>query len=267
MKCVFLAALMMLLVGAWYVGTAAATEGEPSSAARFTVSPIGWVKKADGRTRLVIDKQYEAGLLGLEGFSHVYVYWWFDRNDTPEKRAVLQIHPSPPGNMAHPLTGVSANKVYNYDAQSSENVRVVMEFENSEAAGLGVPLPAGKVRVYKADVDGSLEFIGEDSIDHTPRDEDVKVYVGDAFDIVAERARTDFDRVSDRVTMETYEIKIRNHKEEPVEVVVSEHIYGDWSIRKSSHEYEKKRDFLAEFRLPVDVDGETILTYTVRRRY
>ncbi len=166
-----------------------------------------------------------------------------------------------------PETGIGAQKVYNFDVQKSRNVRVVMEFENSEDNNLGVPLPAGKVRVYKADDDGSLEFIGEDSIDHTPRNEDVKVYVGDAFDIVAERTRTDFDRVSDRVTVETYEIKIRNHKDEAVEVVVSEHVYGDWSIRKSSHKYEKKRADLIEFRLPVDADGETVLTYTVRRRF
>ena len=166
-----------------------------------------------------------------------------------------------------PETAIGAEKVYNFDAQKSENVRVVMEFENSEANNLGVPLPAGKVRVYKADDDGSLEFIGEDRIDHTPKNEDVKIYVGDAFDVVTVRARTDFDRVSDRVTVESYEIKIRNHKDEAIEVVVSERIYGDWSIRKSSHDYEKKKADLAEFRIPVDVDGETILTYTVRRRF
>jgi hypothetical protein len=166
-----------------------------------------------------------------------------------------------------PETAIDAEKVYNFDAQRGENVRVVMEFENSEDNNLGVPLPAGKVRVYKADDDGSLEFIGEDSMDHTPKDEDVKVYVGDAFDIVAERARTEFDRVSDRVVVETYEVKLRNHKDGAIVVIVSEHIYGDWSIRKSSHDYEKKKADLVEFRIPVEVDGETILTYTVRRRY
>jgi hypothetical protein len=166
-----------------------------------------------------------------------------------------------------PETEIEASKIYNFDPHRSQNVRVVMEFENSKDNNLGVPLPEGKVRVYKADDDGSLEFIGEDRIEHTPKDEDVKVYVGDAFDIVAERTRTNFDRVSDRVVMESYEVKIRNHKEEAIEVVVSEHIYGDWSIRKASHEYEKKKADLVEFILPVEVDGETVLTYTVRRRY
>lgn len=110
MKCALLVAMVVLLAGSWCVDPAVAGEGDPAAAGPFTVSPIGWVRKADGRTRLVLDKQYQAGLLGLDGFSHIYVYWWFDRNDTPDKRAVLQIHPSPPGNMAHPLTGVFATR-------------------------------------------------------------------------------------------------------------------------------------------------------------
>lgn len=166
-----------------------------------------------------------------------------------------------------PETGLRAEKVYNFDAYKSRNVTVVMKFENSEDNGLGVPLPAGKVRVYKADEDGSLEFIGEDRIEHTPKDEEVRVYVGDAFDIVAERARVDFDRVSDRVVVESFEIKLRNHKDEKIEVIVSEHIYGEWNIKKSSHEHEKKKADLAEFKVPVEVDGETVLAYTVWRRY
>jgi hypothetical protein len=166
-----------------------------------------------------------------------------------------------------PETAVGAEKIYNFDAQKSENVMVVMEFRNSKQNNLGVPLPAGKIRVYKADDDGSLEFIGEDAIDHTPKDEDVKIYVGDAFDIVAERNRTNFDRVSDRVVVETFEIKLRNHKEAAVDVVVSEHIYGDWSISNSSYKFDKKKADLAEFTVPVEAGGESILTYTVRRRY
>jgi hypothetical protein len=146
-------------------------------------------------------------------------------------------------------------------------VQVVMRFENSEKAGLGVPLPAGKVRVFKADVDGSLEFLGEDAIDHTPRDEDVRLYIGDAFDIVAERNRMDYQRISDRVIEETFEIKIANHKSDAVTVVVTEHVYGDWDVRKASHTYEKIKADVLEFELAVEADGEEILTYTVRRRF
>ncbi len=95
-----------------------------------------------------------------------------------------------------------------------------MKFANSQKSGLGIPLPAGKVRVFKADVDGSLEFLGEDEIDHTPRDEEVKLYVGDAFDVVVTREQKDFNKIGDRVFVETYDISIANHKDADITVVV-----------------------------------------------
>ena len=109
-KSVSLVVLMAFLLGVWFVGTTAAADAEQPTMKRFTVCPVGWVRKAKGKTEIVLAEQYQPGLLGLDGFSHIYVYWWFDRNDTPEKRAILQIHPSPPGNMAHPLTGVFATR-------------------------------------------------------------------------------------------------------------------------------------------------------------
>ena len=101
---------MAFLLGVWSVGTTAVADAERPAVKQFTVCAIGWIRKVKGKTEIVLDKQYQAGLLGMDGFSHIYVYWWFDRNDTPEKRAILQIHPSPPGNMAHPLTGVFATR-------------------------------------------------------------------------------------------------------------------------------------------------------------
>ena len=110
MQSVSVVMLVLFLLGAWSVGTTPAAGAERRAAQPFTVYPIGCVRKADGKTEIVLDEQYQPGLLGLADFSHIYVYWWFDRNDTPEKRATLQIHPSPPGNMAHPLTGVFATR-------------------------------------------------------------------------------------------------------------------------------------------------------------
>ena len=113
MKRASLLVLPTFLLGIWCVGPASADDAgdvEQKVAEQFTVRPIGRIRKADGRTTIVLKKKYQPGLLGLEGFSHVYVYWWFDRNDTPQKRAILQIHPSPPGNMRHPLTGVFATR-------------------------------------------------------------------------------------------------------------------------------------------------------------
>lgn len=166
-----------------------------------------------------------------------------------------------------PTTNVKVKKIFTYDvAKDDKNVKVELEFKNSEADGLGMPLPQGKIRVYKADVDKSLEFVGEDLIDHTPKDEKVRVFLGNAFDIVGERKRTDFKQISKDVTEESYEIKLRNHKEEAVEVVVVEHLYSytTWEIIESNFKYEKKDAGTIEFKIPLAKDEEKIINYTVR---
>jgi hypothetical protein len=166
-----------------------------------------------------------------------------------------------------PTTNVKVKKIFTYDgARDEKSVKVELEFKNSEADGLGMPLPKGKIRVYKADVDKSLEFVGEDLIDHTPKDEKVRVFLGNAFDIVGERKRTDFKQISKDVTEESYEIKLRNHKEEAVEVVVVEHLYfyTNWEITESNFKYEKKDAGTIEFKIPLAKDEEKIINYTVR---
>jgi len=110
MKCLSVILLMAFLLAVWSIGTTRAVDADRVAAKQFTVYPIGCIKKAEGKTKIVLDKKYQAGLLGMEGFSHIYVYWWFDRNDTAKKRAVLQIYPSPTGNKKHPLTGVFATR-------------------------------------------------------------------------------------------------------------------------------------------------------------
>jgi hypothetical protein len=166
-----------------------------------------------------------------------------------------------------PTTNVKVKKIFTYDgAREEKNVKVELEFTNSQAEGLGMPLPAGKIRVYKADVDKSLEFVGEDLIDHTPKDEKVRVFLGNAFDIVGERKRTDFKQISQDVSEESYEIKLRNHKEEAVEVVVVEHLYyyANWEITESNFTYQKKDANTIEFKIPLAKDEEKIINYTVR---
>jgi hypothetical protein len=161
---------------------------------------------------------------------------------------------------------VTAKKIFTYNgAQDGKKVRVNMEFVNSESAGLGMPLPKGVIRVMKADTDGSLEFIGEDRIDHTPKNEKVRVYLGNAFDIVGERTQKDRRQITNRTTEEDFEIVLRNHKSEAVTVVVSERQWGDWDIVANSHEHTKKDANTSEWQIDVPVDGETKLTYTVRR--
>ena len=157
---------------------------------------------------------------------------------------------------------------YNNPGQPiKEKVGVYMQFRNSQQNKLGMPLPAGTVRLYKKDDKGNQQFIGEDRIDHTPKDEDVRVKVGDAFDIVAERKQTDYKVIARNVYEYAYEIKIRNHKDGPVTIVVNEPIGGDWEMISSTFEAKKTAAFAAQFNVPVAKDGEATLSYRVRVRY
>jgi hypothetical protein len=158
---------------------------------------------------------------------------------------------------------------YNNPGQPiKEKVGVYVQFRNAQQNKLGMPLPAGTIRLYKKDDKGNQQFIGEDKIDHTPKDEDVRVKVGDAFDIVAERKQTDYKVVvSGHLYEYGYEIKIRNHKDGPVTVVVNEPIGGDWEMVSSTFEAKKTAAFAAQFNVPVAKDGEATLSYRVRIRY
>jgi len=156
-----------------------------------------------------------------------------------------------------------------YGATSADKkVAVFIEFTNSKENQLGIPLPAGKVRVYKQDeADKALEFIGEEQIDHTPKDEDLSLRIGNAFDIVGERKQTDFKVESGRHWMrESVEIKVRNHKKQDVVVRVKEPLYRwvNWKITETSvKEYKKLDSQTVAWDLPVKADGEATLTYVV----
>ena len=143
-------------------------------------------------------------------------------------------------------------------------VKVTLVYKNSEKNGLGIPLPKGKVRVYKEGPDGGLEFVGEDVIDHTPRNEELRISTGNAFDIVGERRETD---TKQRGREKEIEFKIRNHKDEKVEVIVAENIYGDWEIIESTPGWEKKRSDLIEWKVKLAPDEEKVLEYRVIYHY
>jgi len=159
----------------------------------------------------------------------------------------------------------------NYDQGygQTENKKVVVqrEFVNAETNQLGIALPAGKLRFYRRDADGQLQFVGENTIDHTPRNETVRVTTGNAFDLVGERKQTNF-RVdtADKWIDESFEIKLRNRKKAtPVEFRVVEHLYrwSNWEITKKSDDFTKKDSQTIEFRIPVKPDEERTVTYTV----
>jgi len=155
-----------------------------------------------------------------------------------------------------------------YGLQSNKKVDVYLEFRNDKQYGLGVPLPAGRIRVSKLDAaDGSLEFIGEDRIDHTPKDEEVRVKLGSAFDVVGERRQMDFAVDSKARWMEEQiEIKLRNHKDQAVHVLVKENPYrwSNWKILTKTHEFVKEDSHTIVFPVDVPKDGETLVRYKVR---
>ncbi len=153
------------------------------------------------------------------------------------------------------------------EAVSNQKVGVFVEIENKKEHNLGIPLPKGIVRVYKHDSEGSLQFVGEDRIDHTPKDEKVRVKLGDAFDVVASRKQTDWKKIASDTYEAAFELSLRNHKEEDVTVKVIEPIPGDWTMLSSSHEYTKTEAFTAEFTISVPKDKEVKLTYRVRMRF
>jgi hypothetical protein len=130
-----------------------------------------------------------------------------------------------------------------------------------------VPLPKGKVRLYKADSSGSTQFIGEDWIDHTPTDERVKIKVGDAFDVVGERVQKEFRKIAGNTWEVEWEISLRNHKKEDQTVTVIEPVPGDWQVLHATHKFEKPEAHTLTFEVPVPKEGAAKLTYRVRVRY
>lgn len=153
-----------------------------------------------------------------------------------------------------------------YDTSDYQKVNITVLVENRKP-NLGVPLPKGRMRLFKADRQGRLQFVGEDSIDHTPQDETLRLYLGDAFDLVGEHRRTGFKRAGRKMVEEQFEILLRNRGTEPVEIVVLEHVWADWEITQRSHPFEKKDARTVEFPVRVAVGAEVKVSYTVRTRW
>jgi hypothetical protein len=149
---------------------------------------------------------------------------------------------------------------------SNQKVAVLLELKNSKEHRLGVPLPKGKVRVYKADSGGSQQFIGEDWIDHTPKDERVKIKLGDAFDVVGERTQKEWRKLGAGLWEVEWEILLRNHKGQEQTVTVIEPVPGDWQVLHSTHAFEKPEAHTLRFSIPVPKEGAARLVYRVRIR-
>ncbi len=153
------------------------------------------------------------------------------------------------------------------ELQSNQKVGVFLDFKNEQQNKLGIPLPKGTLRVYKADKSGAKQFVGEDQIDHTPRDEKVRVKLGEAFDVVGDRKQTEYRVLGSCSAESRWEIELRNHKDTAVQVEDFEPIGGDWTMLESSQPYDKKDAASFSFTVKVPARGKTKVTYRVRLRY
>jgi hypothetical protein len=213
-----------------------------------------------------------AGGMSQETFSEYHLYS-LDRKSTINNNETKQL-------TLLGGTGVPIEKRYVVNGQSfyyrnqqnpgaplKDVVQVFYQFKNEQRSGLGMPMPAGVVRVYQHDSKGGLQFVGEDNIGHTPKDETLNLKIGNAFDVVAERKQIDFEKIAANVYEVEYEVTLRNHKSSAVSIEVNEPIGGTWRILSSSHPGTKTDAWAAQFRVPVASDATAVLRYRVRVTY
>ncbi|MFZ0037460.1 MAG: DUF4139 domain-containing protein [Candidatus Acidiferrales bacterium] len=207
-----------------------------------------------------------------ENFSEYHLYSLARRTSIEDKETKQISLLNASGVSVEKLLLVTGQSYYYRNSQTIGNpipqaVQVDYRFKNEDKSGLGMPLPAGTVRVYQADSHGGIQLVGEDNIHHTPKDEAVTIHVGDAFDIVCERKETDVKKISNNVYEFEYEITLRNHKESDVTVEVREPIGGDWEIEKSNYKADKLDSTTLGFQIPVAKNGTSTLDYRVRVKW
>jgi len=214
----------------------------------------------------------EAPQFAQEAFSEYHLYTLGRRTsifDKESKQISLLSATSVPVEKVYVVEGQQFY-YHNYQHPGSplkDLVKVYYKFKNEEKSSLGIPMPAGAVRVYQADTKGGVQFVGEDRINHTPKDESLSLHIGNAFDVVCERKQTDFKKLSDRLYEMEFEITLRNHKETPITVEVNEPIGGDWQMLESTHKWTKTEAWAAQFNVPVSKDGTSVLKYRIRARW
>jgi len=213
-----------------------------------------------------------APAMSQESFSDYHLYT-LDRKTTVNNNETKQVS-------MLDATGFSVKKRYIVDGQAfyyrnamhpgsplKDVVQVYYQFKNEASAGLGMPMPAGTIRVYQSDSKGGTHFVGEDHIDHTPKDELINMKIGNAFDVVSERKQIDFEKIASNVYEVEYEIVLRNHKDAPITVELNEPIGGTWRIIRTTHEYTKTDAWAAQFNAAVAANAASTVRYRVRVTY
>src|SRR5580700_5449905 len=207
-----------------------------------------------------------------ENFSEYHLYTLGRRTSVEDKETKQISLLQGSGVPVEKIFVVNGQNYYYRNAQApgsplKDPVMVYYKFKNEEKAGLGMPLPAGSVRVYQKDSKGGILFVGEDRIGHTPKDESVTIHIGNAFDVVAERKQTDYKKIDTHTWEMEYEITLRNHKDTPIAVQVNEPIGGDWEMLDSTFKYTKTAAFAAQFSVPVEKNGTSVLKYRIRAHW
>jgi hypothetical protein len=220
----------------------------------------------------MVAKSAAAPQFQQEGFSEYHLY-------TLGRRTSIQNNESKQISLLN-VSGVPVEKYLMVEGQQyyyrnpqgignpiSQPVMVYYRFKNEEKGGLGMPLPAGTVRVYQADAKGGVQFVGEDNIGHTPKDESIKIHVGNAFDVVCERKQLDYKRIASNQAEMEYQISLRNHKDSAVMVEVREPVGGDWEVVSSNFKWTKLDATTIGFSIPVEKNGAATLDYRVRVKW
>ena len=246
-----------------------------NAALQLVAGDLNRVRQVLGRAmedRMELSRAAAAPQMSQEAFSEYHLYTVGRKttiNNNETKQISMLTGTGVPVQKRYVVNGQAFyyRNVHNPGAPLKDVVQVFYQVKNEERAGLGVPMPAGIVRVYQADSRGGVQFVGEDRINHTPKDETLNLKIGNAFDVVAERKQIDFQKIAANVYDVEYEVKIRNHKATAVAVEVNEPIGGTWRVLRSTHEWTKTDAWAAQFQLPVAADGETVLRYRVRVTY
>jgi hypothetical protein len=221
---------------------------------------------------MAMNKAMRAEQFAQENFSEYHLYT-LGRKTSVEDKETKQISLlQGSGVPVEKRFVVNGQNFYYHNQQNpgspiKDNVMVYYKFRNEEKAGLGMPMPAGNVRVYQKDSKGNILFVGEDRIDHTPKDETLNIHIGNAFDVISERKQTDYKRIDSHVWEMEFEITLRNHKDAPISVEVNEPIGGDWEMLNSSYKYTKTAAWAAQFNVPVAANGTSVLKYRIRARW
>ena len=224
------------------------------------------------RDAMVMNKAMRAEQFAQENFSEYHLYT-LGRKTSVEDKETKQISLLQGSGVPVEKKFVVNGQNYYYHNQYSpgapikDNVMVFYKFKNEEKSGLGVPMPAGNVRVYQKDSKGNILFVGEDHIDHTPKDEMLNIHIGTAFDVISERKQTDYKKIDTHTWEMEFEITLRNHKDTPVSIEVNEPVGGDWEMLNSSYKYTKTAAWAAQFNVPVAANGTSVLKYRIRAHW